>query len=67
MKYNHLYVVGMPKPIVREHSFILKQSKSVSMTYSKLAEAFDVTSEECDYPMVTNLPIVPLHSLRVSP
>ncbi len=55
----------MPKLIVREHAFLLKQSKSLSMSFLKMALEFSVGSER-DNPILTNLPVLPLHTLRVS-
>ncbi len=56
----------MPKPLVRMHSYMLEQSASATFTYNKMAAEFNIHTKECDYPVMTNLPVFPLHSLRVS-
>ena len=56
----------MPKLLLREHSFLSKQSKCLSMTYHNIAKDSDINVDERDFGVATNLYIVPLHFLKVS-
>ena len=56
----------MPKQLIREHSYVMEQSASLTMTYNKIAVEFEFDVKECDNPIITNLPVFPFHSLKVS-
>ena len=52
--------------LLREHSFLSKQSKCLSMTYHTIAKDSDIKIDERNFGVATNLYIVPLHFLKVS-
>lgn len=43
----------------------MKQSHSITMTYNMIVKK-ETDLEECDAAIATNLPVVPLHYLKVS-
>lgn len=54
----------MPKLLLRQHEFILRQSKCLSASFEKsVKNIYQV--EERETSMATNLPIFPLHYLKV--
>ena len=55
---------GMPKLLLRRHSFILNQSHSLSMAYKQVTRKESDIEEE-DSVTCTNLPIFPLHYIKV--
>ena len=54
---------GMPKLLARDHSFVLNQSKALSTFYKDNDE---LVLDETTSVFATNLPVFPLHFLRVS-
>ncbi len=56
---------GMPKLLIRRHSFIMNQSKSLTMTFELTAKK-ELDKDEEDLIVCTNLPVFPLHYLKVS-
>lgn len=55
---------GMPKLLLRKHGFLLNQTQSMSMSYDMVVKReLDMEEEECVYS--TNLPVFPLHFLKV--
>lgn len=55
---------GVPKLVVREHRFLLCQTKSLSLFY-EIAVKREVKLEESDAVVCTNLAVFPLHFLTV--
>jgi len=56
---------GMPKLLLRRHSFLLNQSRSLSMSYELMCKE-EAEMEEQDIAICSNLPVFPLHYLKVS-
>ena len=55
---------GMPKLLLRKHSFLLNQSQALSMAYELvIKKELDLEEEEAVY--CTNLPVFPLHFMKV--
>ena len=54
---------GMPKLLARKHSFILNQSHALSTFYKQSDE---IKLEEGTSVFATNLPVFPLHHLKVA-
>ena len=55
---------GMPKLVLRRHSFLVNQSKSLSMSYELMGKE-DLQMEEEEVVFCTNLSVFPLHYLKV--
>ena len=58
-------IVGMPKLLLRQHEFILRQSKCLSASFEKSVKNI-YQAEERDTSIATNLAVFPLHYLKVS-
>ncbi|XP_064406005.1 olefin beta-lactone synthetase-like [Halichondria panicea] len=55
---------GMPKLLLRKHSFVLKQFQAISISYETVIKS-EIGLEEKDAVFITNLPVFPLHFLNV--
>ncbi len=55
---------GMPKLLLRKHSFLSNQSHALSMSYDLVVKKeLELEEEEAVY--CTNLPVFPLHFMKV--
>jgi len=57
---------GMPKLLLRKHNFLLNQSNSLSRSYELVIKS-TLGLEEEDAVYCTNLPVFPLHFMKVGP
>ena len=55
---------GMPKLLLRKHAFLLNQTHSLSMTYDLVIKN-ETGMEEEEAVYCTNLPVFPLHFMKV--
>ena len=55
---------GMPKLLLRKHSFLTNQSQALSMSFDMVIKK-ELEMEEEDAVFCTNLSVFPLHFLRV--